>query len=98
MPALSRACSRAQALAMVSARPDFFPPPAVLEIPRDGLSQATVEGFAGRPAQLLPDLGDIHGVAPVMPWPVRNKGDQLLMRPMRRSRQHFVDQSADRRD
>src|SRR5438552_5180349 len=89
---------RSQALAMVSSRPDFLPPPAVLEIPCDGPSQAAVEGFAGCPTQLVPDLCGVHGVPPVMPRPVCDKGDQLLMRPMSRAREHFVEQSADRRN
>src|ERR1700747_3151721 len=83
---LSRACSRAQALAMIAARPSSLPPPAVFEIPRDRLLQAAVESFAGRPAQLPSDFGGVHGVAPVMPRPVRDKGDQLLVGPMHRTR------------
>src|SRR5438445_5178324 len=70
---------RPQALAMISASPDSLPPPAVLKIPRDGLSQTAVKGFAGYPMQLAPDLGYVHCVAPVMSRPVRDKRDQLLM-------------------
>src|SRR6266702_3913807 len=61
-------------------RPGWFqrpPPGLVLAVPADGRGQAGVEAARGRPAQ-LPDLGRVHRVAPVMPWPVADVLDHLL--------------------
>src|SRR5262245_23088804 len=85
-----------QPLAPVSARPDRFPPPFVLEVPGRGLAQPAVEAFLRLPTQLAADPRDIHRISPVMSRPVGNKSDQPFMRPVRRTRQHFVEQSADR--
>src|SRR5689334_25293604 len=81
---------------MVSACPDRLPPPAVRKIPGDRLPQTALEGLAGYPGQLPPDLRDVHGISPVVAGPVRDKFDQLLARPMLRTRDHFIEQPADR--
>src|ERR1700757_3877577 len=101
--ALRRVCLRgeaayggAEALAAVAARPNQFPPPPVLEVPRDRPAQPAVKGFARRPVQVTSDLGDIHRVATIVSGPVGDKGDEPLMRRIRRPRQHLVEQTADR--
>ena len=63
---------------------------------RHRLAQAAVERFLGFPAQLAADLRCVHGIAPVVTGPVGHKGDQPVMRPMRRVREHLVEQPADR--
>src|SRR5947208_8184707 len=88
----------AEACAAVFLGPDRLPPPAVFEIPGDGLLQPGVEALARLPAELLADPCRIHRIAPVMTGPIRDKGDQPLMRPIWRVWQHLVQQSADRRD
>src|ERR1700730_16199136 len=85
-----------ETLASVSARPDWLPPPLVVKVPRDRLAQPGVKRLARLPAQLVSDFGGIHGIAAVVPWSIGNEGYQPLVRPMRRGRQHLVEQSADR--
>src|ERR1700730_14869957 len=72
-----------QPLAPVPPRPNRLPPPTVRQIPRDCFAQPAVETFLRSPAQFTPDLGDIHRVAPVVSWPIRDKGDQTPMRTLR---------------
>src|SRR6202022_2306436 len=86
-----------QPLAPVPLRPNRLPPPTIREIPRDCFAQPAVETFLRSPAQFTPDLGDIHRVAPVVSWPICDKGDQTPMRSMRGFGQHFVEQETDRR-
>src|SRR5258708_464092 len=87
-----------QTLASVPPRPDRLPPPPVLEVPRNRFTQPTLKRLARLPAQLAPDFGSVHGITPVVARPVGDEGDQLLMRPMRRCRQHLVEQCANRSD
>src|SRR5712691_11863889 len=82
--------------AAVTLRPDRLPPPAVVEIPGDGLPQTGLEALARLPTELAAQLCRIHRIAPVMAGPVGDKADQAGMRAMRRSRQQLVEQVADR--
>src|SRR6516165_378975 len=84
-----------ESLAAILPGPDRLPPPTVRQIPGDRLVQPAFEVFAGFPPQLAPDLGDIHRVAPVVARTIGYKGDQPLMRPIGRSRQHLVEQQTD---
>src|SRR6476659_10011491 len=80
-----------QALALVSARPDRFPPPAVLQIPRDRFAQSCVKVLARRPAQLAHHLSGIHSITLVVAGSIDDEGDELLMFSICGSRQHFVE-------
>src|SRR6266496_4096088 len=70
--------------AAILLRPDRLPPPAVFEIPNDGLAQPGLEALARPPAELALDLAGLHRIAPVMTGSVGDKADQPLMRPVRR--------------
>src|SRR5205085_1638117 len=88
----------AEPVAAVSGRPDRLPPPAVVEVPGDGLAQSGLEGFAWLPAELAPQFRRVHRIAPIVARPIRHKRDQLRMRPVRRVRQYLVEQLADAGD
>src|SRR5207302_6231875 len=84
--------------AAVAFRPDRLPPPAVVEIPRDGLAQAGLDALAGLPAELAAELCRIHRIALVVARAVGDKGDETGVRPIGRSRREFVEEAADRGD
>src|SRR5947207_4003430 len=86
----------AETRSLVTHRPDRLPPPAVVDIPGDGLAQARLEAFARPPAELAADLSRIHRIALVMAWAVVDKGDEACVRPVRRPRSQLVEQIADR--
>src|SRR5712691_7154941 len=81
--------------AAVAFRPDRFPPPAVVEIPRDGLAQAGLETLARLPAELAAELCRIHRIAPVVAGPVGDKADEARVRPMGRGWRELVEEAAD---
>src|SRR5204863_462038 len=85
-------------LAAIGFRPDRLPPPAIVEIPGDGLAQPGLEALARRPAQFAAELRCVHRIAAVVAWPVGDKGDQLAVRPMRRARRQLVEEPANRGD
>src|SRR5512143_874804 len=66
------------------------------QIPPDGKQQSFGEGMAGHPAQFCADLGDVHGIAPVMAWSIRDELDQLTAR--RADRLQLIQHVADRFD
>src|SRR6185312_6673421 len=87
--------SDAEPRAAVAPGPDRLPPPAVIEIPGDRIAQPGLEGMAGLPAQFAADFRGVDRIAPVVAGPVRDKSDQLRVRPMRRARPELVEQPAD---
>src|SRR5436309_13864377 len=72
--------------AAIALRPDRLPPPAIVEIPGDGVAQPGRDAFARPPAEFSLDLCRIHRIAPVMAGAVLHEGDQVRVRPMRRLR------------
>src|SRR5438874_12371688 len=50
----------AETRSLVTHRPDRLPPPAVVDIPGDGLAQARLEAFARPPAEFPGDLRRTH--------------------------------------
>src|SRR5579862_7933700 len=85
----------AEAGAAVALRPDRLPPPAIVEIPGDGLAQARREVFTRLPAEFAPDFRRIHRIAPVMAGPIGDEGDQPRVRAVRRLWLQLVEQVAD---
>src|SRR5271163_1589887 len=77
-----------ESLAMVPLRPDRLPPPTVLKIPGDRLAKPAVKVLGGLPAQLAPDLGDVHGVAPVVSRSIGDEADQAPVWRIRQSKHH----------
>src|SRR3954453_19589240 len=74
----------AQPRAAILLSPDWLPPPAVCEIPGDRLAQTGLDRLARPPAELALQFAGIHRIAQVMAGPVRDKGYQIGMRPVRR--------------
>src|SRR5260370_31983468 len=71
-----------ESLAAVGAAHDALPPPPVVEVPAHGLAQAVVEIVPRPPAELVLDLAGVDGVARIMARPVRDRLDQLFVRPI----------------
>ena len=63
----------AQILAAAHSRNPF----AVLQVPDDRLPQPCAEGFARSPLELGLELAGVDGVAPVVPRPVLDEGDEF---------------------
>src|SRR4051812_36318555 len=53
------------------------PPPLVGEIPGKCLPNPALKVFPGHKAQFPLDLRAINGISPIVPGPVRHKGDEL---------------------
>src|SRR5436305_4819016 len=83
----------AEPLAAIGFRPGRLPPPAIVEIPRDGLAQSGLEALARPPTQFTAQLRSVHRVAPVVPGPVFDKGDQPGMRSVRRVWRQLVEEA-----
>src|SRR6056297_2153379 len=72
------------------------PPVLVRQIPVDGARQPLLDRDRGLPAQLIPDAAGVDGITQVMSGPVRDEGDQPVMR--RALGAALIQQGADRAD
>ena len=77
-PAL-RGCPT-EPLSPIAARERGLAPPAVLQVPAHGLLQARLQRLLGPPAELAFYLPRVYGIASVVARPVRDEGDERLVR------------------
>ena len=90
--------SQSEAFAPVGTVEDGFGPPAVVQVPEDGLADASLEGFLRLPAELALYLARVDGVATVVAWAIGDKGNLFFVLHAVFPGAEFVEETAKRAD